>query len=87
MKDKKGNVNVATIVTSVVLLIVAIVVIFNIVGGTASTLKTSADNISGSGLPLASLFSSSGVVLLIFMAGILLAVIVMSLSLTKRAGK
>lgn len=62
-------------VTSLVMLIVGIVVVFYIVGGTASTLTDSADNISGSGLPLAGLFSSNGVVLMIFMAGVLLTII------------
>lgn len=76
-------VDVAKLVTNVVLVIVGIVVIFYLVGSSAGTLTTAADNISGSGLPLASLFSSNGVVLLIFMAGILLAVIVIALRLSK----
>lgn len=62
-------------ITKLVMLIVGIVVIFYIVGGTAGTLTTAAGNISSSGLPLAGLFSSSGVVLLVFMAGILIAII------------
>lgn len=68
-------VNIKVMITGVILTIIAIVVVFNIVGGTSTTLTTAADNISGSGLPLATLFQSTGVVLLIFMAGILLAVI------------
>jgi hypothetical protein len=71
------------IITGVVLLIVGIVVIFYIVGGTSSTLTAAATNISGSGLPLASLFSSSGVVLMIFMAGLLLAIIGMTFKWVK----
>lgn len=62
-------------VTGLILLIVGIVVIFNIVGNTATTLTDASTNISSSGLPLASLFSSNGVVMLIFMAGILLTII------------
>ena len=80
------GVNVKLLVTNVILLIVAIIVIFTIVGSTSADLTDAADNISGSGLPLASLFSSSGVVLLIFMAGILLAVIIIYLSLIKSGG-
>lgn len=76
-------VNVAKLVTGVVLLIVSIIVIFQLVGNSASALIDAADNISGSGLPLASLFSSSGVVLLIFMSGVILSVIIISLSLVK----
>lgn len=62
-------------VTSVILVIIGIVLIFQIVGNTAEDLTDASDNISGSGLPLASLFESDGVVLLIFMAGILLAIV------------
>jgi len=71
--------DVEKIVTSVVLLIVGIVVIFYLVGNTAGTLITASGNISGSGLPLAGLFSSTGIVLLIFMAGILLTIITLAL--------
>lgn len=81
MNDKKGAVNVTGIVTGVVSLIVAIIVVFLIVGNTAGDITDASSNISGSGLPLASLFSSSGVVLLIFMAGILLAIIGISMKL------
>lgn len=72
------------LISGLVLLIVGIVVIFYIVGGTAGTLTTAAGNISNSGLPLAGLFASNGVVLLVVMAAILLAVIFMAL---KWAGK
>lgn len=72
------------VITGIVLLIVGIVVIFNLVGGSASTLTTAAGNISGSGLPLASLFGSSGVVLMIFMAVILLAVVFMGFKAIKK---
>ena len=74
---------VSDMIKNVILTIVAIIVIFSIVGGTSSNLTTAADNISGSGLPLASLFASSGVVLLIFMAGVLLAIIGMALKMKK----
>jgi len=80
-------VNVKGMVTSLVLLIVAIIVIFQIVGQTSTDLTNAADNISGSGLPLANLFASNGVVLLVFMAGILLSIIVVALSLVKKGGK
>ena len=73
-------VNVKLLVIGVVSLIVSIIVSFLIVGGSAGALKTAADNLSGSGLPLASLFSSSGVVMLVFMAGLLIAIITISLS-------
>ena len=80
-------VNVKEMVTSLVLLIVAIIVIFQIVGQTSTDLTSAADNISSSGLPLANLFASNGVVLLVFMAGILLSIIVVALSLVKKGGK
>ena len=78
-----NKMDVSSLVTSVVMVIVGIVVIFYVVGGTSATLTAAADNISGSGLPLAGLFSSNGVVLLIFMAGILLTIIGVSLGVAK----
>lgn len=83
MKFKRGNVNPTAIVTGLVLLIVAIIVSFQIVGNTSGAVTTAADNISNSGLPLASLFSSNGVVLLVFMAGLLIAMVVLSMSFFK----
>ena len=77
--------DVGKLITSIVMVIVGIVIIFYIVGGTASTLTDAADNISGSGLPLAALFASNGVVLLIFMAGILLVIIGVSMSMAQLA--
>jgi hypothetical protein len=75
--------NVKGMVTSVILVIIAIIVIFQIVGNTSTDLTNAAGNISGSGLPLASLFQSNGVVLLIFMAGILLAIVGIALKMHK----
>lgn len=71
--------NVKTLVSGVVTLIVGIIIIFLIVGNTSADLTTASGNISGSGLPLASLFASNGVVLLIFMAGILITIVGMAL--------
>lgn len=51
--------------------ILAIVLTFLIVGNLAGTIIVAAGNISGSGLPLASLFGASGIALIIFMVGIL----------------
>ena len=70
-------------VTGLVTLIVGIVVIFYLVGGMSDVLTDSADNISNSGLPLASLFSSSGVVMIIFMVSILLGIIFVALKMKK----
>lgn len=66
-------VDVTKIVIGVVGLIVTFIVTFLLVGNTAGDITAAADNISGSGLPLASLFSSNGIVLLIFMAGLLIS--------------
>lgn len=66
-------VDVTKIVIGVVGLIVTFIVTFLLVGNTAADITTAADNISGSGLPLASLFGSNGIVLLIFMAGLLIS--------------
>ena len=75
--------NVKGIVTGLVLVIVTIIVSFLLVGNTAGEITTAAGNISGSGLPLASLFSSNGVVLLVFMAGVMIAIITIALKMGK----
>lgn len=67
--------NIEKMVSGLILLIIGIVIVFNIVGNTATTLTDASENISGSGLPLANLFAGNGVVLIVFMAGILLAII------------
>jgi hypothetical protein len=66
-------------IKKIIFLIVGIVVIFYIVGGLAPTLITAAGNISESGLPLSNLFASGGVVMIIFVVGILIAIISMAL--------
>lgn len=82
--SKKGEINIEHIIVGVVMLIVAFIVTFLIVGNTAGALTDAADNISGSGLPLASLFSSTGVVLLVFMAGLLIALVTIALKFGKK---
>lgn len=73
-------INIKGAITGLVLVIVLFIVSFLLVGNTAGDLTTAADNISGSGLPLASLFSSNGVVLLTFMAGLLISLVVIAFS-------
>lgn len=60
---------------SIILVILAIIMIFSIVGNSSPYMTDSADNVSGSGLPLAGLYSASGVIMLIVMVGIFLACI------------
>lgn len=77
------SVDVANVATAVIGVIVTIIVIFQLVGSSSNDLILASGNISSSGLPIASLFSSSGVVLLIFMAGILIAVVRIALKMGK----
>lgn len=62
-------------VEKIVMIVIGIVVIFYIIAGLASTLISASNNISASGLPLANLFSSGGVVLILLMVGILLFIL------------
>lgn len=62
-------------VTGLIMGIVGIVVVFYLVSGLAPTLTNAANNISASGLPLASLFSSSGVTIIIIVLAIFVGVI------------
>lgn len=73
--------NVKGIATGVILVIVTIIVVFQLVGNTSNAIAGASNNITASGLPLASLFASNGVVLLIFMAGILLAIVGLALKM------
>lgn len=76
--NKKGF-DVSGKVTAIILSIIGIIVIFSILGATSTDLTSSADQVSASGLPLANLFSSNGIILLVFMAGILISLIVVFL--------
>ena len=82
-KLKKAAVGIENILIGVVSSIILFIITFRIIGGTAADITTAAGNISGSGLPLASLFGSSGVVLLVFMAGVLIALITRALKMHK----
>ena len=59
-------------------IIIGVVLVFLIIGNLAATVITAAGNISGSGLPLASLFGATGIVLIIVMIGFLKKIIKMS---------
>lgn len=59
-------------------IIVTFIVVFNLVGGTAGEVTDAAGNISGSGLPLASLFSSSGVLMIVYMIVIFVGLLVIA---------
>ena len=72
-----------SMVKGLIIGIVSIVILFLLVGSLAGTLQDAADNISGSGLPLAGLFARGGVVILLFVVGILLGAIALSLNLFK----
>lgn len=63
------------LVYGVIMGIVAVIVIFLLIGNTSGELADASENISGTGFPLANLFGSNGVVMMLFMVGILLAVI------------
>lgn len=75
MRMNKKGMDMGKVITSVVLGIVLIIVVFQLVAGTAADLQGAGNNISATTLPLASLFSGTGVVLLIFMAFLLVAII------------
>lgn len=68
--------DVKNFIIGVIMTIVGTILVFLLIGNLAPDITTAADNISGSGLPLAGLFGSSGIVLLIFMAGILISLVV-----------
>ena len=78
LKSKKGE-----MANKVVSIIVTIIAVFAILGGTASTLIAQSATVNTSGLPLASLFASNGVVLTLFMIGIMIGIIALVISKKK----
>jgi hypothetical protein len=62
--------------TKVIYSVIGIVVLMLVIAAIIPTLNTGVDTVGNiSGLPLASLFAKNGVIILIFMAAVLLAVI------------
>lgn len=69
--------NVKAIATTIISVIIVIVIVFQLVGSSSTEISRASGNITAENvsLPLKSLFASNGVVLLIFMVGILLLII------------
>ena len=78
---------IVNIVIGVVLIVIGFIVVMTLVGSTAGDLISASDNISASGLPLANLFASSGVLLLIFMVSVFIALVLLAFSLMKSGSK
>lgn len=76
-------VDITKIAVGIIGVIISIIIIFQLVAGTANDLQGAAGNISSSGLPLAGLFSGNGIIMLVFMAGILISVVYMALKMHK----
>lgn len=85
-KNKKAMMNkILGIILGVVITIVGFVVVDYIIGGLSPTLTTAMNNITNSGLPLASLYSPSGVLMIMFMIFVFLALLLMLFALVKGA--
>lgn len=68
----------AGILSGVITTVVAIIMVFQVLGDTSSDVGYAADNITNNGAdvyPLVSFFKKKGIVLLAFMAGIALTII------------
>lgn len=76
-------VNIKAVAGGLVIAIISIIIIMQIVGNTANDVVAGAGNVSSSGLPLASLFSSNGVVMLAYVAGILIAIVGLAFAVGK----
>ena len=71
--------NTNAIVGSVIGAIIAVIVVYQLVGSTASDVGYAADNITGASdtYPLTGLFARNGLILLLFMVGLLVSFIKM----------
>ena len=73
MKNKKGQISGR--VTSAVEAIILIVVLFLLFADLVPEAQTAGNELNASGVPLGSLFTGSGVVILLIMVGLLLTVL------------
>lgn len=76
-------VNIKGLVTGVIVAIIGLIVVMTITGETITDVQTAGDTINATGAPLSGLFASDSVVPLIFLAGVLLAVIGMAFGIAK----
>ena len=74
-------VNMKALLTGTVLGIIGIIVVLQLFAGTAGDLVGAGNNVSATGLPGASLFSGTGVLMLIIVFMVLIAVISLALKL------
>lgn len=75
--------NLGKMATGVVVGILGIVITFVLISSLAPTLQEAGDNLSQTPLPLSSLFSGTGIVMLIVMVGVLIGVIAMAMKIGK----
>lgn len=73
LNNKKGQI--ATRVTGAVEAIILIVVLFLLFADLVPEAQTAGDSLNASGVPLGSLFTGQGVVILLIMVGLLLVVL------------
>lgn len=73
MKSKKGQISAR--VTSAVEAIILIVVLFLLFADLVPEAQSAGDSLNSSGVPLGTLFTGSGVVILLIMVGLLLTVL------------
>jgi len=73
MKDKKGKmgIGVASIISAVILLVLA----FNVIAIGVPEISDAGDVVNATGLPFASFFASDGIIILAIMGGVILSVI------------
>ena len=70
-------------VATLVIAIVGLVVIMSVAGETVDDIQTAGNLINATGAPLAGLFAGDSVVPLLFLAGVLLAVVGLALGIAK----
>jgi len=74
LKDKGGKLNTNTL-SSAITAIVLLVVLFKLYASLVPEAQTAGDELNAAGVPLGSLFTSSGVVFVIIMAALIIAVV------------
>jgi hypothetical protein len=82
-KNKKGFGDFMKPTMTILGVVIGVIVIFYLIGGLASTLTDASTQISGSGLPLASLFSNTGVLFTLFMLILFVGIIIVIVKMAK----
>lgn len=78
---------VETMVSGLIVGVIGVILLFHLVAGTATPVRGAAANVAASGLPLATLFGTNGVMLIAYIAMVIIGAIGLIFGAIKVKGK